>query len=190
MPVPGSTAYQQFGATIGQSIGGHLVVATTLKLVHVLSDTKGGLDVGTMAAFGPLRLGVTVRDVTSGTYESDTATFELEPRARAGVAWFVPSGGRIDGLTVAFDADLNKAPINGRDERNVAAGAEAWMLGRRLGLRGGAGAAISDDPAGGGAFGALGISVSPIRRVYLGGAITRGPDAARNRWGFDLRLTF
>jgi hypothetical protein len=64
------------------------------------------------------------------------------------------------------------------------------MLGRRLGVRGGIGAAFTDDPGGGGSFGALGISVSPVRRVYVDGAVTRGPVAARNRWGFDLRVTF
>jgi len=190
LPASGSTAYQQFGATMGQSIGDHLVVATTLKLVHVLSDLKGGLDVGTMASFGPLRVGVTVRDVTAGTFESDGETFELARRARAGVAWLAPSGGRIDRLTLAFDADLTTAPIDGRDERNVAAGAEAWMLGRRLGVRGGMGAAFSDDPTGGGLFGAFGVSVSPLKMVTIGGAVTRGPSTERNRWGFDLRLTF
>jgi hypothetical protein len=190
LPTPGATTFHQVGATMGQSIGGHLVVATTLKLVRVLSDTKGGLDVGTMAAFGPLRLGVTVRDVTSGTFESGSGTFELARRARAGVALMAPSRGRIDRLTVAFDADLTSAPVDGHDERHVAAGAELWILGRRLGVRGGLGTAISDDPAGGGSFGAVGLSVSPVQRVYLGGAVTRGLGAERNRWGFDVRVTF
>ena len=141
--------------------------------------------------FGPLRLGVTVRDVTSGTFESDTGTLRTGAASarRRGVCWCRPAGGSI-GLTIAFDADLTEAPINGRDERQVAGGAEAWMLGRRLGLRGGLGAAISDDPDGDGLFGAFGVSVSPYQRVYVGGAITRGADAERNRWGFDLRVTF
>jgi hypothetical protein len=185
-----SMALDQVGVTMGQSIGGHLVVASTLKLVHARSETRGGLDVGTMAAFGPVRLGLTVRDVTSGTFGSGDGAFELARRARAGVAVIAPARGRIDGLTVAFDADLTKAPIDGRDERHVAGGAEAWMLGRRLGVRGGIGAAFADDPAGGGSFGAFGVSVSPLRRVYVDGAVTRGPVAERNRWGFDLRVTF
>jgi hypothetical protein len=92
-----STALDQVGVTMGQSIGGHLVVAATLKLVHALSETRGGLDVGTMAAFGPVRLGLTVRDVTSGTFGSEDGAFELAPHAPAGVARHAPF---VDGLTV------------------------------------------------------------------------------------------
>jgi hypothetical protein len=190
LPVADAAAFHQVGATMGQSIGDHLVVATTIKLVRILSDTKGGLDVGTMAAFGPLRLGVTVRDVSAGTFESGAQTFELQRRARAGVAWLSPSRGPIDGLTLAFDADVTNAEVEGREERRLAAGAEAWFLKRRLGVRGGAGAALTDHAAGGGPFGAVGVSVSPVQRVYLTGAVTRGPDTERNRWGIDLRVTF
>src|SRR5476649_1052454 len=49
----------QFGATVGQSFTQHLVVATTVKLVSALGDTQADLDVGAMAAFGVMRLGVT-----------------------------------------------------------------------------------------------------------------------------------
>jgi len=190
LPVADSVELDQVGATVGQSIGGHLVVASTLKLTHARSDTRADLDLGAMAAFGPMRLGVTVRDLTSPTFGTGAGAFELQRRARAGVAVIAPPRGRIDRLTVAFDADLTKAPIGGRDERHIAAGAEAWLLGRRLAVRGGAGAVVSDDPAREGAFGAFGLSVSPVQRVYVGGAVTRGPDAERNRWGIDLRVTF
>src|ERR1700733_9008084 len=54
LSVPDSISLDQVGATIGQAIGGHLVVASTLKLTHALSETQAGLDLGTMAAFGPL----------------------------------------------------------------------------------------------------------------------------------------
>jgi len=190
VPVADRLSFHQFGAALGQSIGSHLVVSSTIKVMHAQSTTRGGLDVGTMASFGPMRLGLTVRDLTAGTFGSGQGAFELARRARAGVAIVTPSRGRIDRLTVAFDADLTKAPVGGWDERHVAAGAEAWFLGRRFGVRGGAGAVVSDDPSGGGAFGAFGVSGSPVNRVYVDGAITRGPDATRNRWGFDLRLTF
>jgi hypothetical protein len=189
-PVLASMAFDQVGVTMGQSIGAHLVVASTLKLMHARSETRGGLDVGAMAALGPVRLGLTVRDITSGTFGPDEGAFELARRARAGVAVVAPARGRIDRLTVAFDADLTKAPIDGRDERHIAGGVEAWVLGQRLGVRGGFGAAFGDGPEGAGSFGAFGVSVSPLQRVYLDGAVTRGPVAERNRWGFDLRLTF
>ncbi len=190
LPVPDSIALDQVGATIGQSIGGHLVVGSTLKLTHARSETRGGLDVGAMAAFGPIRVGLTVRDVTAGTFGSGPGAFELARRARAGVAVIAPPRGRLDRLTLAFDADLTKAPIDGRDERHIAGGGEAWMLGRRIGVRGGVGTAITELANEGGLFGAFGVSVSPFEKVYLNGAITRGADSATNRWGIDLRVTF
>jgi hypothetical protein len=190
LSVPDSIALDQIGATLGQSIGGHLVVASTVKLTHALSETRAGLDVGAMAVFGPMRVGLTVRDVTAGTFGLGPGAFELARRARAGVAMIGPPRGRLDRLTLAFDADLTKAPIDGRDERHVAGGVEAWMLGRRIGVRGGVGVAITDAPNDGGGFGAFGVSVSPFGGVYLDGAMTRGADSVRNRWGIDLRVAF
>jgi hypothetical protein len=188
--VADSIALDQVGATIGQSIGGHLVVGSTLKLIHARSETRAGLDLGAMAAFGPMRVGLTVRDVTDGTFGSGPGALELVRRARAGVAVIAPPRGRLDRLTLSFDADLTKAPIDGRDERHLAGGAEAWMLGRRIGVRGGVGMAITDVTNDNGAFGAFGLSVSPVEKVYFDGAVTRGSDSGRNRWGIDLRVTF
>ena len=187
LPSLGSFELDQFGATIGQSIGDHLVVASTLKLVHARSDTRADLDLGTMASFGVVRLGLTVRDVRSPTFGSGDGVFELARQARAGVAVVAPLRGRIDQLTVAFDADLTTATVDGRDERHIAGGAEAWVLGRRLGVRGGIGTNTIGD---GGSFRAFGVSVAPFPRIYVDGAVTRGPDAAHDRLGVDLRLTF
>src|SRR5207249_413902 len=47
----------QFGATVGQSLGNHLVVASTLKLVHALDHTDGDLDLGALAMVGWARFG-------------------------------------------------------------------------------------------------------------------------------------
>src|SRR5476649_154137 len=54
--LPSDAALTQFGATFGQSISQHLVVATTVKLVSVIGDTQADLDVGAMAAFSFMRL--------------------------------------------------------------------------------------------------------------------------------------
>ncbi len=51
LPVPDSSGFNQFGATVGQSIGDHLVIATTVKVMHALSDTRGDVDLGAMASF-------------------------------------------------------------------------------------------------------------------------------------------
>ena len=60
----------EFGATVGQSIGRHLVVSSTLKLVKA-TDTHGDLDIGALGTFGRIRLGVTAA-FTSFSVEDTT----------------------------------------------------------------------------------------------------------------------
>jgi hypothetical protein len=177
----------QFGATFGQSITGHLVVATTVKLVNARSDTQADLDVGAMAAFGLVRVGITVRDLRNPTFGTGADAVELERRARAGAAFVAPAHGALARLVVAADADLNTTQVDGREERDVTGGVETWWLGRRLGLRGGGGA---NTAAAGGAFGSFGVSIVPYPRVNIEGAVTKGSDSARNRWSLGLRLSY
>src|SRR5262249_17765076 len=70
-----------YGATVGQSIGEHLVLGTTLKLLHA-QDTSADLDVGVMATFGPARIGATLRDVTEPSFGSGAEAFTLQRHAR------------------------------------------------------------------------------------------------------------
>src|SRR5207249_3100582 len=80
----------QFGATVGQSLGAHLVVSSTVKLVHAgsavdirdrtavtrdsannlkpQSEAHDGLDVGAMARFGQVTLRGNVRSATRPSY--------------------------------------------------------------------------------------------------------------------------
>ena len=48
---------------MGQSIGAHLVVASTLKLVRALDDNEADLDMGVMAMFGGARVGLAVKNL-------------------------------------------------------------------------------------------------------------------------------
>lgn len=180
-----SVGMNQFGITVGQSLAPHLVVATTMKLANAQGDTQADLDVGAMAAFGVLRLGVTVRNVRNPTFGSGSAALELERRGRAGVAVITPARGPVDRLVFAVDADLNSTRVGGRDEQEVAGGVEAWWRGRRLGLRGGGG---TNRASVGGSFAAFGVTVVPYPRVNIDGAVTRGSDSARDRWSLGLRL--
>jgi hypothetical protein len=176
----------QFGATVGQSLSQHLVVATTIKLVSALSDTQADLDVGAMAEFSVIRLGIAVRNVREPTFGSGSSALAVARRARAGAALIAPVRGMLDRLVLAVDADLTTATTNGRQEREVAGGVETWWAGRRLGVRGGAGV----NTATGGSFGAFGVSVVPYPRVNLEGAVMRGLDSTRDQWSFGLRVTF
>lgn len=177
----------QFGATVGQSLTRHFVLATTFKLENAQDDTRADIDVGAMGAFGAVRVGVTVRNVRQPTFGEGTSAYELSRRARAGVALVHTSGGPFDRIVVAADADLTSSPVAGGDERVVAAGGEIWLRGRRVGVRGGGG---FNALAGGEAFGAFGLTVVPYPRLNLDGAVTRGSDSTRDRWSLGVRLTF
>jgi|KBSMisStandDraft_5_1062788.scaffolds.fasta_scaffold26403_2 hypothetical protein len=177
----------QFGATVGQSLTRHFVLATTFKLENALDDTRADIDVGAMGAFGAMRVGVTVRNVRQPTFGAGASAYELSRRARAGVALVHTSSGPFDRIVVAVDADLTSSPVAGGDERVVAAGGEIWLRGRRVGVRGGGG---FNALAGGEAFGAFGLTVVPYPRLNLDGAVTRGSDSTRDRWSLGVRLTF
>ncbi len=177
----------QFGASVGQSLGDHLVVASTLKLVHAQSETHGALDVGAMASFGKMRFGLAVRNATAPEFGRGAAAIVLDRQARAGVALTSTGNGRTDGVTLALDADLTTTTTAAGDERHVAGGIEAWMLRRRLGLRGGLSANMAGDAR---LVSAAGVSVALRRAMYLDGEATGGSDQTRRGWGLALRVSF
>ena len=150
---------QEFGVTVGQSIGRHFVLGTTARFARagaaaVTSDATDAsldraedlergdtdnefdLDVGAMAAFNALRLALVVKHVTEPSFSSGGLLTELPRQARAGVS-VTSGGGAVAQLTVAFDADLLRTPMATGDVRHVAGGAETWLAGRRVGVRGG-----------------------------------------------------
>jgi hypothetical protein len=95
-------------------------------------------------------------------------------------------------LTFAADVDLIANLVDGQEERHVTGGTEV-KLGERLAVRGGVGANLVVDHHEGdaqGVFGAAGVSVAPLHRVFVDGAVTWGPTTDRNNWGIDLRVTF
>lgn len=193
LPMADPVGFNQFGASVGQSIGDHFVVASTIKAIHAQSATRGDFDVGMMASFGPVRAGLNVKNIVSGTFGTGDGAFELTRQARAGVAVLTQPHGAFDRLTVSMDVDLTTTPVDGRDERHVAGGVEGWLLGERVAVRGGVGANLITGHREGdaqGPSGAAGFSVSPVRRFFVDGAATWGPTAARNGWGIDLRVTF
>lgn len=201
-----SLVLQQLGATFGQSIGEHLVVGTTLKLVRGgfaaasttgvdasldrVSELDGGatthadIDVGAMVAFGRARVGAAVKNLRQPGFAFGAARVDLRRQARVGFA--AASAGRT-ALTIAVDADLTRTATATGDARHVAAGAEAWPIPKRIGVRGGLSAntvgATRLAPSGG-------ISVAVRSGLYLDAAATLGTERARKGWGLDLRLTF
>lgn len=174
-----------YGATVGQSIGEHLVIGTTLKLLHA-DDTRADLDVGVMATFGPARIGATLRDVAEPTFGGGAGAFTLQRHARAGFALGSGTRGVIGRATVSVDGDLTKTDTFRGEERNIAVGAEAWMPQQTLGIRGG----FSKNTIGdGGTLWSGGLSLALRRGTYVDGYASTG-DLVRHGWGFSLRVTF
>jgi len=165
-----------------------LVIASTLKLLRAQSETHGDLDVGAMAVFGAARFGLAMRNVTALEVGNGAAAVVLARHARAGVSLTAAGIGRADSVTVAFDADLTRTTTAAvGDERHVSGGIEAWMLKRRIGLRGGLSANTAGDAR---PVAAGGASVAVRSGMYVDGEATVGTDQARRGWGLGLRVTF
>jgi hypothetical protein len=204
-PAIRSVAVSQYGMTVGQSVSDGFVVATTFKLlrggqIHVqpasggLSaadaldvsvSTKFDMDVGIMAALGPLRVGGILRNVTRPEFGGDGGDFRLDRKARVGAALVrdrlpVP-------VNLAVDVDLNETETLMGEVRHTAAGVEAYVWERRVGVRGG----VSVNTAGaGGTSASGGLSVMLQSGLYAEGAITRGSDPSREGWSLGLNVTF
>ena len=203
-----SLAFGQFGATVGQSLGEHVVLGTTLKLVRGRlgvavrpaadasldaadgldgrSETHGDLDVGALAVVGRVRVGAALRNVTSPTFSDGADRVEVPRQARVGVA-LAAGRQRPDDLTVAVDADLTTTTTATGDDRRLAAGLEAWLPNRIVAVRGGFRVQTTGTarPAFSG-----GASLVLRRGVFVDGAIAGGSDGGSRGWSAGLRLSY
>ncbi len=181
-------ALSVYGASVGQSLGNHLVVGSTVKLVRA-GETKTGLDVGAMASFGRARLGLMVRNAREIEFNSGTPdAWTLRRHARAGAAFTTGSRGVVGQATLAVDADLTASTTRAGEDRRVAAGGEVWTSRRVLGLRGGFSASTIGDRRT-----ALsgGVSVSVRSGTFVDAHVITGESGSGHRgWGAGLRVTF
>lgn len=177
-----------YGATVGQSLGTHLTVGSTVKLVRA-GETRTGLDVGAMASFGRARLGLMVRNAREPAFHADTPdAWTLRRHARAGAAYTTGSRGVIGQATVAIDADLTTTTTVAGEDRRVAGGGEVWTSRRVLGVRGGFSASTMGDRRT--AFSG-GLSVSVRSGTFVDAHISSGErGSGRSGWGVSLRVTF
>ncbi|MBZ5559734.1 MAG: conjugal transfer protein TraF [Acidobacteriia bacterium] len=204
-----SLVLHQFGATVGQSVGEHLVIGSTVKLIHASlgtsvrpaagvsldqaadlggsGETHAGVDIGAMASAGELRAGLTIRNLTEPEFGSGSDAVILKRHARGGLAWLSGAHGALGTVTVSADADLTTQSTALGDERRVAAGAEASTRDRRLSVRGGVGTSTVGSPR---TSVSGGLSAAIRRGSYVDVAVTGGPDQARRGWGLALRVTF
>ena len=174
-----------YGATVGQSFGEHLVVGSTIKLLHA-QDTSADVDIGVMATFGPARIGATLRDLTEPTFGSGAEAFTLQRHARLGFALTSGKRGVIGQATLSVDADVTKTDTFRGEERYLAVAGEAWMPQQTLGVRGG----FSKNTVGeGGTLLSGGLSLALRHGTYVDVYASTG-DLVRHGWGLSLRVTF
>jgi hypothetical protein len=203
-------ALNQFGATAGQSLGGNVVLGSTLKLIRAGTavavtpvtgsardslehagdlelpmETQVALDVGAMVMLSPqIRVGVSVKHLREPEFGEGETAIKLERQARVGVA--VMGGGKSASLTTAADFDITTLDTVLGDVRHIGAGAEAWLLNRLVGVRGG----FSANTAGeGGTAWSVGASAG-LRGFFFDGFMTLGSDASREGWGISARVSF
>lgn len=200
-----------FGLTLLQSVGGGLAVGTTLKLVRgTLANgtvsgaswteildragdvegegrTKADLDVGVMLNTGQLRLGLVARNLRQPNFAPDGVDdpdARLDRQVRLGAAWGASWPGNSP-LVVSFDADLTRTPAIDGERRDIAAGAEAWLFQRWLGVRGGwRGSTVGERRP----VGTAGLSVAVTHGIYVDAYLGRG-DHERT-WSVGGRFTY
>lgn len=204
-----SLSMTSFGATFGQSVGRHIVLASTVRLARAGSavaeaapgpdlydraneldsprQTFVDLDLGAMLRVGSVRFGASLKHVGEPTVGTGPARLTLERQGRAGLALLRGKTGLLDAWTVALDTDLTRATTVFGEERRLAAGGEAWLFGHRVGLRAG----VSTSTVGVRRTApSTGASVALRRGLFVDGAFIPGSDQERSGWSVSLRSAF
>jgi hypothetical protein len=204
-----SLVLNQFGATVGQSVGDHVVLGSTLKLLRGSvgaitaagadatlnnADTLNGsgqtrfdLDVGVMVAVSHVKLGLAVKNLTKPTFGSGDDQIEMGRQARAGISFGTTPSTKTAGATIAVDADLTRTATVVGDQRHVAAGIEAWSPGHKIAVRGG----ITTNTVGDAVPSAsAGASLRVHASMFVDAQKTVGSDRTLHGWGAGIRVTF
>jgi len=145
-----SVAMHDLGVTLLTSVFTGVHVGTTLKFLrgHVEQPTGDGPgqgqfdgDVGVLAVAGPWRLGGVIKNLRAAEFEDAAGrdAFRLPRQGRVGVAFDgAARRGSEAAWMVSADVDVARYAAGTGDRRVIAAGAERWWFGKRIGVRGGA----------------------------------------------------
>jgi len=174
----------EVGASFGQSLGDHVVLASTVRLVRA-DQTRADVDIGAMLRFGVTRVGLVVKHAYEPELTADgNPLSSFDRQVRVGVA-YVPHPAAVT-VNAALDADLTTTPTVFGNARHLAGGAELWVE-RRLGVRGGV--SMNTVDASRPSFSG-GASAAFSKGFFIDAQLTRGDDPIKEGWGFSLRVTF
>ena len=173
------------GVSLVQSLGKHIVVGVTPKLVFGDGEMGGDVDAGVMASANRFRLGLVARNLTTPEFGDGSGAIELEREVRIGGAWGSGWTG-ISRIVVSVDGDLTSRATPAGDRRDVAAGLETWWMSQRIGLRGGVRRSTIGEAR---EAVAAGISAGLKPGMLVEAHITRGRDEER-AWSVGARMTF
>lgn len=187
-----SLVTHSIGASLVQSIGERVDVATTLKFVHGEAALAGGpgngsntfdLDLAAMVMLGRgVRAGVIVRNVLEPEFDTpEGIEVPAERQARVGAAWHGESS------IVAVDVDLLETQSVLGPRRHVAIGGEQWFANRRLAARAGFRLNTTENalPAG-----SAGVTVRLTSSIFADAQVTRGASDRDRGWGISLRYAY
>jgi hypothetical protein len=188
-----SLVTHNIGASLVQSIGERIDVATTIRFVHGEAavgglpgkgSNTGDFDLAAMVVLGSgVQAGVIVRNVLEPEFETSALSIAvtMERQARAGVAW------RGASSIVAVDVDLLETQSVHGPRRHVAIGGEQWFADRRIAARAGFRLNTTENalPAG-----SAGVSVRLTSSIFADAQVTRGASERDRGWGIALRYAY
>ena len=173
------------GVSLVQSLGEHIVVGATPKLVHGDGEFAGDVDAGVMAWVNRFRFGLVARNLTTPEFGEGDSALELNREVRIGGAWGSAWTG-ISRVVVSIDGDVMSRATPSGDRRDVAAGLETWWMSQRIGVRGGVRRSTIGDSR---AAVAAGISAGLKPGMLVEAHIMHGRDDERS-WSIGARMTF
>jgi hypothetical protein len=173
------------GVSLVRSLGEHIVVGATPKLVYGDGELTGDVDAGLMAWASRFRFGLVARNLTTPAFGDGTSAIEIDRELRIGGAWGSGWTG-ISRVVVSVDGDLMSRATPAGDRRDIAAGVETWWMSQRIGVRGGVRRSTIGEAR---AAVAAGISAGLKPGMLVEAHIMRGRDDEHS-WSVGARMTF
>ena len=206
-----SLSVSQFGATVLHTITTGLSAGATVKylrgtarareiddldpsvpfseLLDQGDDLDGGegqgtvdIDLGVLATFGGLRVGVTGRNLREPRFGDRRVSRQL----RVGAA-FDGVAAEMAPVMVSMDVDVRRYAAGSGDRRVIALGAEHWLRPQRIALRGGARfntVGEQDRTV------TAGASVAARAGLFVEGHAAYGSNTGESGWGVAARVSF